>query len=812
MNIFKLLLFLGGLTTAISARAYPTNELSESLRGTITDKLTGEPLPGVNIYFPDLKTGTVTDLEGKYSISDLPAARVLIQITFVGYKSISNYIDLSTRDTLNFKLSPTHAEINEVVVTGQSQARERRRSPTPVSKIDRKTLIQNPASNIVAKLAMEPGISQISTGPGISKPVIRGLGYNRVVVVKDGIRQEGQQWGAEHGLEVDPYAVENAEVMKGPASLIYGSDAMAGVINLLTAPPLPEGEIGGSLLTNFQTNNELLGYSVHLAGNKSGFIWDGRFSQQAAHAYKNKYDGYVYNSGFNSKAGNLTLGLNKSWGYSHLHFSAYRLRPGIVEGERDPQSGEFVKPVITGSGEAISKPATNTDFKTYNPMVPYQNVGHFKAVWENSLILGNSLLKATFGLQQNRRKEFEDAGAPNDYGLYFQLNTFNYNLLYKLPVVNDLHLSAGVNGMAQQSKNEGSEFLVPAYRLFDFGGFFLAGKEFGRLNLSGGLRYDFRHQNGASLYLDANEKPVSAQSDGAHEKFPSFSSRYSAISGSLGATYQLSDKWFTKLNIARGFRAPNIAEIGSNGEHEGTQHYEIGNPDLEAEHSLQADYAIGLNSNHLTAEVDLFANAIDNYIYIRRLNSITGGDSITDGSQTFKYQSGEALITGGELTIDIHPHPLDWLHFKNTFSYVSSVQKDQPDSMRYLPQTPAPRWTSELKAESKTIGKHVKNAFIALGLRYHFAQNRVFDAFDTETPTPAYALLDISLGTDLIFDQRKVCSIYITAENLLDKTYQNHLSRLKYLDMNQASGRRGVYNMGRNVSFKVVVPFGYDAS
>lgn len=810
MKHIFLLLSLLGLISSVNAKPNPAVKHPTTLQGTVTDIETKESLPGVNIYFPDLKTGTVTDINGFYTIKNLPSTNVTIQISYIGYKSISKSIDLNTIDTLNFALQRTHAEMNEVVITGQNQARERRRTPTPVTKIGPKALIQSSADNIVATLANQPGISQISTGPGISKPVIRGLGYNRVVVVKDGIKQEGQQWGDEHGLEVDQYAVQSAEILKGPASVMYGSDAMAGVINLQSAHPLPEGKFGGSLLMNYQTNNGLLGYSAALAGNKNGFIWNGRFSAQSAHAYQNQYDGYVYNSGFKSIIGNATVGLNKSWGYSHLHLSAYHLTPEIIEGERDSLSGKFVKSVINPNGTESTIDATNEDFITYNANVPYQNVNHYKAVWENSVILGKSLLKATFGLQQNLRKEYEEVAHPNRYGLFLKLNTFNYSLLYKLPSISNWSLSFGANGMAQNSKNEGSEFLVPDYSLFDFGGFFLASKEFGNLNLSGGLRFDTRHQNGESLYLDSEGNPTSPESDGSIEKFTAFTTDYSAFSGSLGATYQLSEKWFTKLNASRGYRAPNIAEIGSNGVHEGTQHYEIGDPDLKAEHSLQIDYALGMNSEHITAELDLFTNNIENYIYTRKLNSAFGGDSISEGVPAYKYVSGNALISGGEVSIDIHPHPLDWLHFENTFSYVNSIQHNQPDSMRYLPQTPPAKWTSELKAEASTLGKHFENSFISLSLHYYFAQNHIFSAYDTETPTPAYALFNVSLGTDVIYHDEKICSVYFSADNIFDKAYQSHMSRLKYLDVNNATGRMGVYNMGRNFSLKVVIPFGYE--
>ena len=768
----------------------------QTLKGYVVDAETGDSLPGVNIYFPDLKSGTVTDRDGYYAMRDLPETEVTMQVSYIGYRSISKRVNPSTTETLNFKLYRTHAEMNEVVITGQNQARERRQTPTPITKIDRKELISSPADNLVTTLARQPGVSEITTGPGISKPVIRGLGFNRVVVVKDGIKQEGQQWGDEHGLEVDPYAVESAEILKGPASLIYGSDALAGVINLQGPAPLPQGTIGGGLTMNQQTNNGLAGLSANIAGNRDGFIWDARFSMQAAHAYKNKYDGYVFNSGFQSKAGNVTLGLNKSWGYSHLHLGAYDLRPGIIEGERDSITGNFILHYLDRYRVEKIKDADNSDFKNYKAVVPYQKVNHYKVVWDNSLIAGRGVVKATIGLQQNNRKEFEDFRNPDVYGLFLQLNTLNYHLQYKL-TGESWNVSAGVNGMYQQSENMGEEYLIPDYHLFDFGVYILGSKDFGRINLTGGVRYDTRNEHGDARYNALGE-----------DIFTAFDTRFGALSGSVGATYQITDQWYLKANVARGFRAPNIAELGSNGVHEGTQQYLIGNAQLKPELSSQGDAALGVAGDHITAEMDLFINHIDNYIYTQKLSSVNAGDSISEGVPVFRYTSGDAALAGGEFSIDIHPHPLDWLHFENTFSYVNSGLKNQPDSMKYLPQTPPARWTTELRGNVKSIGKHFGDPTLAVSYRYYFAQNHVFSAYNTETPTPGYGLLDVSLSTDIIIRDEKICTFYFTASNILNTTYQNHLSRLKYLERNNATGRMGIFDMGRNFSFKVVVPFG----
>lgn len=777
------------------------------LTGKITDSKTGSPIPGVSIYLPDIKTGTTSLADGTYKIENLPKSKVLIQVSYIGYKLIAEMIDLNVISHKDFEMEVAITELNEVVVTGLSKSSQRNRTPAPIAIMSNLQLQQNTATNIIDAIATQPGISQITTGPGISKPVIRGLGYNRIITLDDGIRQEGQQWGDEHGIEIDEASVYKVEILKGPASLTYGSDALAGVINFISAPTLPDGQIDGKLSTEYQTNNGLFGLSADVAGNKHGFIFDVRYSDKLAHAYQNKYDGYVLNSGFRENTAKAILGLNKSWGYSHLDLSFYNLNPGIVEGERDSITGKFVKP-INMNGEEGQAIATHADFTSYKPLTPYQEVNHYKAVLNNSFILGNSTLKATFGWQQNRRKEFGDILNPNQYGLYFYMNTLNYDLKYLLPEHDGFSLSFGINGMQQSSQNKGTEFLVPAYKLFDAGLFTLAKKSYAKLEISGGIRYDVRFEKGNDLYLDAEGLPVTGNAGDAQHRFTAFNSTFSGVSGSLGATYQFSKSVYTKFNISRGFRAPNIGEIGSNGVHEGTLRYELGNPGLKAENSLQLDYSLGFNTEHVSADLDLFTNQISNYIFLSKLQGKSGADSIVGGYDVFKYNAGNASLSGGEFTIDIHPHPLDWLHFENTFSYVSSILKGQPDSSKYLPLTPPARYTSELKATSAKLGKNFSNAFVKIGLASYFRQNHVYSAFGTETATPGYTLLNFGMGTDVRLRNKQLFTININAENLLDVAYQSHLSRLKYAPENYASGRSGVFDMGRNVTFKVIIPIG----
>ncbi len=777
-----------------------------ALHGKVIDKQSGDPLIGASVYFPDLKIGTRTDVAGIYKINNLPKATLLVKVAYIGYQQIVQLINLATTNSLDFSMNESVAEFGEVVVTGLSNATESNRTSSPISVVTPTKLKQSSATNIIDAISAQPGISQITTGPGISKPVIRGLGYNRVVVVNDGIRQEGQQWGDEHGIEKDEYSVNSVEILKGPASLAYGSDAMAGAINLLPEPTLPEGSIKGNILANYQTNNGLIGGSLNIGGNQNGFVWDIRYSNKLAHAYQNKYDGYVFNSGFKQNNLEAMLGLNKSWGYSHLIFSIYNLVPGIIEGERDHITGHFIKSIAINDTTTDKVAASNSDYLSYTPLVPYQRIHHYKIVANNNFYLGNGSVETTLGWQENQRQEYGKVIIPNEYGLYFYLNTLNYEAHYNYPINNNIDLSFGTNGMYQNSQNKGNEFMIPDYNLFDSGFFALAKKSWEKWTLSCGVRYDLRNENGKSLWLDTNGKKSENPDITSKQQFFAFHSKYQGISGSIGTTYQINDILYTKLNFSKGFRAPNIAEISANGKHEGTVQYLIGSPYLKSEDSYQIDYAFGINSEHAALELDLFYNQISNYIFLEKLQSTFGADSLTNGYQTFKYSQGNASLFGGEITLDIHPHPLDWLHFENSFSYVQSTLSNHPDSMRYLPLTPAPKLYSEIKAYNKNIGEYFSNSYVSIGVEYYFKQNHFFQAFGTETATSSYTLLNVGIGTDIISKNKTLFSIYISANNLTNVAYQSHLSRLKYLDENSATGRKGVYNMGQNFSFKLIVP------
>ena len=789
-----------------------TDANDNTLSGKVVDKSSHTALPGATIYFPDLHVGASADAQGNYNIKNLPKGRFLVEVHYIGYAAFTTTVIINGATTHDFELAETLIEKNEVVITGVNMATSVKQNPTPISVIRKEYLDQQISTNIIDAISKIPGVNQVTTGPAISKPFIRGLGYNRVVVVGDGIRQEGQQWGDEHGIEIDDYNVSKIEVLKGPASLAYGSDALAGVVNIVPPTLLPEGRIKGNVAANYLTNNGQVSYHADLAGNQNGFNWSIYGTQKWAHDYKNKYDDYVFNSRFNNTNYGASIGLNKQWGYSRLSYTSFNQNLGLVEGDRDEQ-GRFIQPVnVNGTEEE----AVATNFKSYSMNVPKQKINHQKLVWDNNLYLNNGgRLGLTLGYQYNQRREFGNVLAPDEPELHLQLKTFNYNLKYFFPEMAGWQTSVGVNGMQQNNHISGDEFLIPAYDLFDFGAFAITRKTFNKLTLSGGLRFDTRSLNGKPLYLDENGAPASAPKDGGSTKFAKFDRNFSNVSGSVGISYEASNKVTLKLNAARGFRAPNIAELAANGVHEGTIKYEYGNADLKPEVSTQGDAGVDFNTQHVSIGASVFYNHITNFIYSRKLLNTAGADSIPatdndEGFSAFKYQQNTANLYGGELSLDIHPHPIDWLHFENTFSYVRAVASNGTDSTKYLPNIPAGRWLSELRGNFKKVGGCLRNAYAGVQMDLNLDQNNVFSAYETETPTKGYTLLNAHLGADIVNKNSKTLfSLHFAVNNIGDVAYQSHLSRLKYAPENEATGRMGVFNMGRTFSVKVAVPIDF---
>jgi iron complex outermembrane receptor protein len=796
-----------------------------SLSGKVTDVGNHTLLSKARITITDLHVSSQTDASGNYEFQNLPAASYEVQVSQPGYKTVSQTVTINGQTRADFELDKSATEIAEVVITGSSKATQIKKSPLPIVSINKEYLTTNLSTNIIDAIAKTPGVSAVTTGPNISKPYIRGLGFNRILTLYDGIRQEGQQWGDEHGIEVDDYGIDRVEVIKGPASLMYGSDALAGVVNLIPSPAGTPGKIlSGSATTEYQTNNGMFGGSLFLSGNKNGFEYGARFSKKLAKDYKNSIDGRVFNTGFNETAANAFFGIHKKWGYSHLNLSMYDDLQEIPDGSRDSLSRQFTKQIT--ELDDYRPIVSNGELNSYKINVIHQRVQHYRAFLKNSFFFGSSRLDANFAFQRSLRREYSHPEIPyqDTPGLYLRLNTFNYDVKYFLPEIDRWVVAIGINGMYQTNDvTQGTEFVIPSYNQFDLGSFITIKKDFDKLSLSGGIRYDYRRFRNDALYIKPNpvsgfDMPVyGADRDGADQPFLQYSTSFDGVTGSVGASYAVNKNFTVKANLARGYRAPNISEISANGVHPGTGFYQIGNDQFKPEFSNQADVGAIYTSRVVNAGASFFVNSIDNYIYNSRLLSASGADSLSvSGGQeypTYKFQQGKVLLYGLEANLDFHI--VKRLHFENSASLIYGDNKsftgaERTDATKYVPLMPPFRYMSELRYELSENSGIFEKAFVKLQLQYTAAQNRVYSYDNTETRTPGYTLINFGAGTSLNNKNGKnLFDIYILANNIFDTAYQDHLSRLKYFEQYSASpnGHLGVYNMGRNISIKLVKNF-----
>jgi iron complex outermembrane receptor protein len=749
---------------------------SVSLSGTVTDAVSRMPLPGASVYIPDLKRGAITDKDGKYLIENLPAIRLLVVYRYVGYTSLTVAVDLALSNEHHASLTPSAIESNEVVITGSAFTSEIKKSSTAVTVIEKEMLINTAADNLISAIAKTPGISEITTGNNVSKPVIRGLGYNRIVILNEGLRQEGQPWGDEHGVEIDQYAADRIEILKGPGSLLYGSDALGGVINILEPIPAPQGTIQSEIFSAYSTNNGLTANALKAEGNHRGFVWRAQGTYKNAASFKTPVE-RVYNTAFNETGSSAMLGINKKWGYAHLHAGTWMANLGFNEGERDSVSGKF----LDDEGNVVS----DEDLNSRTIFLPRQQAIHHKIISANNIIIGKNQLRIRAGWQQNNRKEFEagheDHGHHHDHhsegpAMELTLNTFSGDAKLFLAEKQGWEVVTGASGSFKKNENSGEEFLIPDYTSKAFGVFAAVKKSKNNLTANAGLRFDRQ-------ILSVTPSEVDGE-----VFFKEFSASYAAMSGSAGIAYNINQNWNIKFNAGRGFRVPDVSELMADGVHHGTFRYEIGDSSLKPETSLQFDFTLQAQGERWEAELNVFHNQIDRYIYYRNVDLET---IETDGNvyPVYRYTQGNSLLQGFELHTDIHL--LENMHFDNDLSFVYAVNKtlDRP-----LPFIPAFRINNELSYEFKIKKPSVlKSAGLQLQAETHLKQNRI-DVFETETSgyTLFHAALSLKFGKEILFS--------VECRNLTDKKYFNHLSRLKQL---------GILNPGRNITLSLRIPLSF---
>ncbi|MCG2610183.1 TonB-dependent receptor [Flavobacterium sp. SM15] len=705
------------------------------LIGTITDPH-NKPLENVTVSLPELHKEAFSDANGTFTFENLADGDFSVTFSSIGYANKTVTVALNQKETtVTVILEETSTHMDELIVSTVFNKLQSQN----VMKVEHqsvKELQQKGAATLVEGLAKIPGVAQISTGTSIGKPVIRGLSGNRVLVYSQGIRMENQQFGEEHGLGMSDAGVESVEVIKGPASLLYGSDALGGVLYFnpekFAKTNTFTGNFNQKVFSNTQGSNTSLGIKTSTDNWK--FLTRASYSTHAD--YKIPDGDRITNTRFIEKDYKIGIGYSTVKYQSEFRYNYNNLNIGLPETDIEP-----------------------SNFRT--PLYPKQDIDNHMLSLHQKYFFKNSKLEADLGYIFNNRKELE---AQDEIALHMKLKTASYNLKYYLPKSGNLETIIGIQGLRQTNKNNGEELLIPDATTNDFGALITSNYEWKKHSFQAGIRYDTRK-------IDSEAHGVFGE-DGY---FAPISKTFESFNTSLGYKTKLIDNLTLRLNLASGFRAPNLAELTSNGVHEGSNRYEIGNANLKNEQNFQTDLNLEYGNAHFEFFANGFYNHITNYIFL------APNGTIIDSNNAYDYLQDNAALYGGEVGIHFHPHPLDWLHYVSSFETVTG-KKDNGD---HLPLIPANKFSNTLRTEFD-LQNWFKKGYALINVDYVFKQNNI-SAF--ETSSMDYCLVNLGFGGTVSLGKSKF-DLSVNANNLLNKTYIAHLSRLK---------TDGIPNMGRNL-------------
>ncbi|CAH8283750.1 iron complex outermembrane receptor protein [Mariniflexile fucanivorans] len=734
-------LFINALLFLAVANLYAQN----SIKGTVVDANTKQGLMDASVYFIDIEKGTSTNENGNFKIENLPSGNYKILVSILGYETKSVNLKIPNITNLEISLNPSAIEMEAIIVSTPFHKLQ----SDNVMKVEHETiknLKANGAVNLSDGITNIAGVESITTGLSIGKPVIRGLSSNRVLVYAQGVRLENQQFGDEHGLGLSDSGIESVEVIKGPASLLYGSDALGGVLYLnpekFAESNTSHADFNGNYFSNTQGFNTNVGYKS--SDDHFKFLFRGSLAEHADY----KTDDYrVTNTRFREQDFKAGMGYQNNNFKTEFRYNVNNSKLGIPEG--------------------IGEQST---LKT--PLLPYQNITNHIFSSKSTVFLNNSRLDINLGYLYNDRKEFEEHHHDEDEdeheeeheedhddeileaALHMKLKTANYDVKYNLPELGKFETIVGVQGMNQVNSNYGEEQLIPNATTNDIGVLATSHIHFEKVGIQFGARFDNR-----------NIKVVS----GLQKDFNSFN-------GAFGIKTDIFKKFTARVNLATGFRAPNLSELTSDGSHEGTNRYEVGNPDLKSEQNFQTDIALEFKNEHVEFFINGFYNKINNYIFLS-----PNGNTINE-DPVYLYLQDDANLYGGEIGLHFHPHPLDWLHIESSFETVTGEKTDDT----YLPLIPANSLTNLLRVEFEKTW--LKKGYSFVKLTTTFSQNNI-SAF--ETSSSGYSLLSAGIvGSFNLF--KNEATVTLSGTNLTNKAYINHLSRLK---------PDNIYNMGTNITF-----------
>jgi iron complex outermembrane receptor protein len=738
------------------------------VNGKITDNK-GAALPGVNVLLHQNQTGTISNVDGSYKLSIPSNLKIItLEFTYIGYRTQAKTIEVQTNTssdyTLDIQLEQSQLSLQEITVTA-GFIKKKDEVPYPIETVKRKDIITSGEMNLSRAIARTPGVYFTNFGLGGGQPVIRGLTNTNLVTLNNGIKQESFQFSSNHPFLIDEYTASHIEIIKGPASLQYGSDAVGGVVNIVRERPATPNSIEGDVVSQYHSNTNGYLNSVGIKGSLDKFFFGLRGSLKSHEDYSDGDDNAVDNTRLNENNLSLNTGYRSDRGLFTLNYNYTDAEYGI---QNQPQINLFANPL---SSTLLSEDRKNE--------VWYQDLENHLITSNNTVFFGRNTLDIDLGYQSNTRELIAGGINPQDQlvapqVVSMELNTFTYNTKYKIQTENNNYI-LGVNGaiIRNEADEEKPNIPMPDADINDIGVYAIGDFQLSEnLILTSGLRYDFRNMQSF---------PVATTNT---DRFK-VDNTYNSINGSLGITYNFSENQFFKANLARGFRSPNIPELTQNGIHGGR--FEQGDPDLDAQSNYQVDLTYHFHNSWATINIAPFFNAIDNYIYLIQTNEAApiGGGNI------FQHVQNDANLYGGEIAIDIHP--LDWLGIHSSYSLIRADITDDNQGIEHPTFTPQDRLTAELRFQQEDLG-FFKKPYSSIEVQHFFEQTRTGQ---NEANTSAFTLLNARIGAEVFIGKQNL-DVFITGTNLLNETYFDHLSVTKPLELNM---------IGRNVMFGLRLPF-----
>ena len=682
----------------------------------------------------------------------------------------------------------------DVVVTESYQQRQAKKSALAVDVVDQDFLRKHFTGNFMQAMENIPGVQTMDIGSGFSKPMIRGMGFNRIAVLENGIKQEGQQWGADHGLELDAFNIGTVNVLKGPSSLLYGSDAMGGVIDI-TSPPVPSVDmLFGDVTLLGKSVNGTLGGSFMLGIKKSFWYAQVRYSEQHFGDYRIPTDTIVYLTQkmpvYGRKLKN-TAGIERNIGF-FAQYQRQRYKANYSVSNVYQKTGFF-----PGAHGIPDVSRVEDDGDSRNMELPSSKVNHLKVTTLQQHAWEKLVLSGDFGFQNNHREEWSvfhthygSQPVPEkdpDKELAFNLNTLSASVKVRFIGSSSWEHALGWDGQHQRNDISGYSFLLPEYYRSTTGLLWLTTyKPNNVISVSGGMRYDYGYIHISShedAYLaDYLRKQGYDEEQVEHYKWNSHAvkKKFGDYSFSLGLVWTPSERHMVKANVGRSFRLPGANELAANGVHHGTFRHEQGDTNLKSEQGWQMDASYNLRYNGFSISVSPFVSWFSNYIFLRP----TGEWSVLPhAGQIYRYTGAEALFAGTEATIDIHF--LRSFNYRIAGEYVYTYNCDE-----HIPLSFSPPFSmrNTLTWQRKQVMLYAEWQSIA-------RQNRVDR---NEDRTPGANLFHLGGSLNIPIRGNQAIEITLTARNIFNTRYYNHLSFYRKVEIPEP---------GRNFQLLIKIPF-----